>query len=46
MGRDLPEVRQGRNGVEAAVTRRLALLLGALAGLAYAVAICGIGGIR
>ena len=46
MGSHLPEVRNGRHRVEAIVSRLLALLLGALAGLVLAVAICGIWGIR
>ena len=41
VGRHLPEVRDGRHGVEAIVSRLLALLLGALLGLAAAVAPCG-----
>jgi len=46
VGRHLPEVRRGRHRVEAIVKRLLALLLGALAGRALAVAIGGIWGIR
>ena len=43
MGRHLPEVRRGRHRVEAIVKRRLALLLGALLGLAYALAFLVVG---
>ncbi len=46
VGRHLPEVRRGRHRVEAIMGRLLALLLGALAVLVLAVAICGIWGIR
>ncbi len=42
----MSEVRRGRHRVEGIVKRLLALLLGALAGLVLAVAICGIWGIR
>lgn len=46
VGRHLPEVRDGRHGVEASMTRLLTLLLGALLGAVAAVVLCGVGGWR